>query len=97
MATPSDEHLPAAEDSKVDHKLEDEQIEHGSPMGTHFIETKYAGESRLGTHRPVADYSIDMGRLRTAKVFWRAMLFCSFLLWSGLNDGVRLIVSSVLT
>ena len=46
MATLSKDHLGNAPDSKIDTKIEDEQVEHGSPDATQFIETKYAGEFR---------------------------------------------------
>jgi len=49
MATLSKDHLGNAPDSKIDTKIEDEQVEHGSPDATQFIETKYAGEFRAVT------------------------------------------------
>lgn len=51
MATPSAEHLPQISDSKFDTKIEDEQVEHGSPIAAQYIETKYAGESEIGHNR----------------------------------------------
>jgi hypothetical protein len=39
------QHAPDSHvDSKIDSKIEDEQVEHGSPVATEFIETKYAGK-----------------------------------------------------
>jgi hypothetical protein len=45
MATLPEDRFVNAPDSKVDTKIEDEQVEHGSPDAAQFIETKYAGES----------------------------------------------------
>ena len=46
MATLSHDHLPQAVDSKLDSKVEDEQVEHGNAVVHSFIETKYAGECK---------------------------------------------------
>jgi hypothetical protein len=48
MATLPEDRFANAADSKVDTKIEDEQVEHGSPDAAQFIETKYAGEFRAG-------------------------------------------------
>ena len=48
MAILSEDHIGHVPDSKMDTKIEDEQVEHGSPDAAQFIETKYAGESGAG-------------------------------------------------
>lgn len=36
----------------------------------------------------VTDSHQGLGRWQTFRVFWKVSIFCAFLLWSGLNDGV---------
>ncbi|WRT69060.1 uncharacterized protein IL334_006043 [Kwoniella shivajii] len=71
---PSLEMISREVDDGVDNKNMGEHIENNAPIAQNeLLETRYS----------------TLNRVQSVRAFWKAILFCTILLWSALNDGFQ--------